>query len=81
VLSGIVILIRTRVSIKMFESVRAASPWLARCVQLASVPELHEQVERGANGRFCSGLRRAITAAISCERSTVGQQLGHANFR
>jgi hypothetical protein len=62
VLSGIVLVIRSRVSIKMFESVRAASPWLARCVQLASLPELHEQVERG---------RALLTACTLRDRETA----------
>ena len=62
VLSGIALVIRSRVSIKMFESVRAASPWLARCVHLASLPELHEQVERG---------RALLTACTLRDRETA----------
>jgi hypothetical protein len=46
VLTGMLLLIRTPAPIKLYESVRLASPFLARCVKRASLPELEAHCER-----------------------------------
>lgn len=46
VLSGMVMLIRTPSPQKLFDSVRAASPFLARCVRRPSLVQLDAEVER-----------------------------------
>ncbi len=47
VLSGMVLMIRTPAPIKLFDGVRVASPFLARCVRRPLLSELVAQVERG----------------------------------
>ena len=47
VLSGMVFMIRTPAPIKLFDGVRIAAPWLARCVGYSALPGLESEVERG----------------------------------
>ncbi len=47
VLMGVLRLIRSPAPIKLFESVRLASPFLARCLPRASLPGLDVEFERG----------------------------------
>ncbi|MES1177428.1 MAG: hypothetical protein ABUL62_24110 [Myxococcales bacterium] len=46
VLTGVVLLIRSPAPIKLFDSVRHASPFLARCLKRASLSELDAEFER-----------------------------------
>lgn len=46
VLSGMLMLIRAPSPQKLFDSVRAAGPFLARCLQHSSLPALDAEVER-----------------------------------
>jgi len=46
VLAGMVLVIRSPVPIKLFESVLHAAPFLARCVNRPSFPELNAEFER-----------------------------------
>ena len=47
VLTGMMLLIRTPSPLKLFESVRLAAPFLARCSKRSSLSQLEAECERG----------------------------------